>query len=305
MNAHSLCILWRHAQRQDAAYQCLVAAVSHALFMSPCWAVCVALCVCGLVCAQAALPGYRCPVDVHVIVAPVFATNCCLVVEGHGEPGAHVVIVDAGGGVADAVIQMVEERGWLPQAVLATHGHADHIWDARPICERYGIPLRIHVDDVYRLSDPLGTLDGHTSQGQAQGQVQAHGPVAAAMEQGLVACGCRVEDYQVPSQVQPFDALGDDGNGMLIAGNITVRVVHAPGHTQGAVVYVTDDIALTGDVVFAGTVGRTDLPGGDPKAMRKTLQRLHEVLDVSLGVVPGHGPATTLKREIESNPYFQ
>ena len=250
-----------------------------------------------LVRALALGPGYRFLVEVHVIVAPVFATNCCLVVAGHGEPGAHMVIVDAGGGVADTVMQVVEERGWLPQAVLATHGHADHVWDARTLCERYDIPLRIHADDAYRLSDPLGTLDAEKCEG--------HGPVATAMEQGLVACGYRLDDYQLPPQVIPFDASGDDGQGTLLAGDISLGVVHAPGHTQGAVLYVTDELALTGDVLFAGTVGRTDLPGGDPKAMRESLQLVRRVLDVSLGVVPGHGPTTTLKREMESNPYFQ
>jgi glyoxylase-like metal-dependent hydrolase (beta-lactamase superfamily II) len=92
-------------------------------------------------------------VELRVVVAPVFGTNCCVV-----SSGTDCVVVDAGAGVADAVGRLVDDAGLTPRAVLATHGHADHTWDAGVLCARYEIPMRLHEADAYRLADPFGTL---------------------------------------------------------------------------------------------------------------------------------------------------
>ncbi|PZR52735.1 MBL fold metallo-hydrolase [Xylanimonas oleitrophica] len=226
--------------------------------------------------------------QIHVVVAPVFATSCCVVVEGDD-----CVVVDAGAGVAAQVALLVQEHGWTVRAVLATHGHVDHTWDAAELCERYDVPLRVHAADAYRVADPFGTL----------GLDPALPGVGGALRQALAGMGLRPEDYRAPAVV-PFDAAGDDGAGTLVAGDVRLRVQHAPGHTEGSTLFLTDEVVLAGDVLFAGSVGRTDLPGGDPATMRATLHDVVARLDPALAVVPGHGPTTTVGQELATNPFL-
>jgi glyoxylase-like metal-dependent hydrolase (beta-lactamase superfamily II) len=235
--------------------------------------------------------------ELHVVVAPVFGTNCCVVVAGerHDDGTRDCVVVDAGAGVADGVARVVEDERLRVRAVLATHGHVDHTWDAAALCARYDVPLRLHAADAYRLDDPFGTL------GLAPGGVG----VSSALAQALAAFGVRAEDYRRPAVVEPFD--GADPS--LTAGDVVVRAVHAPGHTEGSTLYLLDGegqpgVVLAGDVVFAGSVGRTDLPGGDPATMRQTLHDVVARLDPALAVVPGHGPATTVGQELATNPFL-
>lgn len=214
--------------------------------------------------------------DLRVVVAPVFGTNCCVV-----SSGRDCVVVDAGAGVADAVGRLVDDTGLTPRAVLATHGHADHTWDAAVLCARYEVPLRIHEADAYRLADPFGTL-------------------SPALEAAL---GLHRDDYQPPAAVETFTTPG--GSAVLTFGAVTLHALHAPGHTEGSTLYrAGDDVVLTGDVLFAGSVGRTDLHGGSGQVMADTLRDVVRGLDPALAVVPGHGPATTVARELESNPFL-
>ncbi|WP_050758478.1 MBL fold metallo-hydrolase [Xylanimonas cellulosilytica] len=234
--------------------------------------------------------------QVHLVVAPVFATNCAVVVDADADAdasrGADAVVVDAGAGVAATVTRLVAEHGWNVRAVLATHGHVDHTWDAAALCETFGVPLRVHAADAYRLADPFGTL-GLTG-----------GGVSDALRQALAGLGLRAEDYRAPADVVPFDADGDDGAGTIEAGTVRLRVIHAPGHTEGSTLYGLDGVLLAGDVLFAGGIGRTDLPGGDDAVMRVTLRDVVGRLDAGLEVVPGHGPTTTVARELATNPYL-
>ncbi|RPF20927.1 MBL fold metallo-hydrolase [Myceligenerans xiligouense] len=270
--------------------------------------------------------------QVDVVVAPVFGTNCCVV----AAPGSGVrdcVVVDAGAGVADGVARVVEERRLRPRAVLATHGHADHTWDAAELCERYDVPMWMHAADVYRLDDPFGTLV--SGAGAAA--------VSSALGRELAALGFAPEAYRAPKPVEGFETRG--GSADLTFGAVTLRAVHAPGHTQGSTLYLLDPpgsdggaagrggtgedartggrtttgaeadaatpdsapsgIVLTGDVLFAGSIGRTDLPGGDDATMRATLSDVVARLDPGLAVVPGHGPTTTVERELATNPYLR
>lgn len=234
------------------------------------------------------------------MVAPVFATNCCIVVDGDGEEGSDAVVVDAGGGVAASVADVVEQQGWTVRAVLATHGHVDHTWDAAVLCERFGAPFRIHAGDADRLDDPFGSL-GLGSPGLA-------GAVSDALRVSLADLGLHAGEYRAPAVVKPFTAEGD-GDGTLVAGSLRIGVVHAPGHTQGSTLFRFDGVAeggllLSGDVLFAGGIGRTDLPGGDQEVMHATLRDVVRQLDKSLTVIPGHGPTTTIERELLTNPYL-
>jgi len=238
--------------------------------------------------------------QVHVVVAPVFATNCCLVVADDGGPGSHVVVVDAGAGVVEGVTKAVAEHDWQVQAVLATHGHADHTWDAAELSQRYGVPVRIHADDAYRLADPFGSL---SAPGPDGGSGLDGALVSAAIQQGVAAAGLKTE-YQQPTNVVPFTADGDDGNGNLVAGDVRLKLLHAPGHTEGSTLYLTDGVVLSGDVLFAGSIGRTDLAGADPAAMARSLERLKVELPPADAVIPGHGPGTTVARELKTNPFL-
>ncbi|MFD6177163.1 MULTISPECIES: MBL fold metallo-hydrolase [unclassified Isoptericola] len=233
--------------------------------------------------------------QILLVVAPVFATNCCVVVAGTDGRDADCVVVDAGAGTAPGIERLVAERGLTPRAVLATHGHVDHTWDAAALCERYDVPLRLHAADAYRLDDPFGTL------GSTTGADVADRGVSSALAQALAASGHRPEDYRAPAVVEPFD----DADGELVAGEVRLQALHAPGHTEGSTLYVAGDVVLAGDVLFAGGVGRTDLPGGDPATMARTLRDVVGRLDPALDVVPGHGPTTTVGRELATNPYLR
>lgn len=244
--------------------------------------------------------------QILLVVAPVFATNCCVVVAGPDGRDADCVIVDAGAGVAPEVERLVAERGLVPRAVVATHGHVDHTWDAAALCARYDVPFRIHPADVYRLADPFGTLG---LAGHAGGRDGGDPGVSGALAQALAGTGRRAEDYRAPAVVEPL-AVGPDGAGDLVAGAVRLRTLHAPGHTEGSTLLVVqepdgDGVVLAGDVLFAGGTGRTDLPGGDAATMARTLRDVVGALGPGLGVVPGHGPTTTVGHELASNPYLR
>lgn len=215
-------------------------------------------------------------VELQVVVAPVFGTNCCVV-----SSGTDCVVVDAGAGVAAAVEQVIDSAGLVPRAVLATHGHADHTWDAAALCARYRVPMRLHEADAYRLADPFATL-------------------SPALEAAL---GMHRDDYSAPAVVEPFATPG--GSTVLTFGGLTIHALHAPGHTEGSTLYLLDDeVVLAGDVLFAGSIGRTDLHGGSGEVMSATLRTVVRALDPALAVVPGHGPTTTVEHELATNPFL-
>ncbi|NLF04574.1 MAG: MBL fold metallo-hydrolase, partial [Actinomycetales bacterium] len=221
------------------------------------------------------------------MVAPVFATNCYVVAPASGH---ECIVIDAGAGVAEPVAAAVAEHGLTPVAVLATHGHVDHTWDAADLCERFDVPLRLHEADVYRLADPFGTLGG--------------GALVAALAQ----LGLHGDDYRAPARVEPVSTPHRGQSRLELAG-LPVTWLHAPGHTQGAsLVSVprapssSSDLVraegfprdlhpsrtvFSGDVLFAGTIGRTDLPGGDDAEMATTLAEPVGTLAGDVLVLPG------------------
>lgn len=212
---------------------------------------------------------------IRTVVAPLLEANCYLLVDGH-----RVIVVDPGAGVGSKVREIVAAEALEPIAVLLTHGHLDHSWDAAELSDRYGIAVRIHSEDAHRLRDPVGSL-GPTGEVIAELAGVPGGPA-------------------VPGRVEPFGADGPAG--------LAVRIMHAPGHTEGSTVYLVDGstgpVALTGDVLFAGSIGRTDLPGGDDALMAASLARLAG-LATGTRVLPGHGPGTTIGAELARNPFFR
>ena len=129
------------------------------------------------------------------------------------------------------------------------------------------------------------------------------GPLGAA----LAAAGAGPQDYREPSRVETFDVPAG-GEQELRWGGVALRAVGAPGHTEGSTLYLVGEpgagLVLSGDVLFAGSVGRTDLPGGDGATMARTLRDVVAHLDPAWDVLPGHGPATTVARELVTNPFL-
>ncbi|OIQ81581.1 putative metallo-hydrolase [mine drainage metagenome] len=233
------------------------------------------------------------PLLLRTVVAPVFGANCYVL----SAPGGACVIVDTGAGTAQEVVALVRKHALEPVAVLATHGHVDHTWDAAAVCDELDVPLLLHEADAYRVADPFGTLGLGSSDGSATG----------LLAEALRAMGIDPRSYREPSRVVTFatrPGVVDD----LDLGDLGLRALHAPGHTEGSTFYLVDltsgPAALTGDVLFAGTIGRTDLPGGDSAAMARTLRDVVPLVAPDARLFPGHGPATSLAAERRSNPFL-
>jgi hydroxyacylglutathione hydrolase len=207
-----------------------------------------------------------------------FAANCYLVASG---PRSECVIIDPGQDAEQGINDVVDEYHLQPVAVLATHGHIDHIWSVAPVCDARGIPAYIHPADRALLSDPGRGLSLVAGQ-------QLFG--------GLT--------FTEPDDVRELT----DGMRLELAG-LELVVDHAPGHTPGSVTFglppVTEAGTLfSGDLLFAGSIGRTDLPGGDYETILTSLARVCLSLPDETQVLAGHGPETTIGAERAHNPFL-
>ena len=212
---------------------------------------------------------------VRSFVAPMFATNCWVIA---AEKGSECIIVDPGMTDISAEIEMiVAEEGLKPVAALLTHGHLDHTFSVKPLADGYGIPAYIHSEDRRYIADPAGI----------------HG--AQFVEQ------ISAITFSEPDQVE----LLKDGTDLNFLG-LSIRAIHAPGHTRGSVMFlVNNEVLISGDVLFAGSIGRTDLPTGSASDMRNTLKKKVLTLDDEIRVLPGHYGETTIKYERKTNPYLK
>jgi hydroxyacylglutathione hydrolase len=207
-----------------------------------------------------------------------FAANCCLVAAA---PGEQCLIIDPGQDAAGGIEEIVGQYRLRPAAVLLTHGHIDHVWSVAPVCGARDIPAYIHPGDRALLSDPARGLSLLAGQ-------QLFG--------GLT--------FTEPDDVRELT----DGTVLDLAG-VRVVVDHAPGHTPGSVTFRLPDAAepgtlFSGDLLFAGSIGRTDLPGGDHATMMDSLARVCLPLPDETRVLSGHGPQTTIGAERRSNPFL-
>ena len=222
--------------------------------------------------------------------AAAFDTNCYVLAPA---PGEECVIVDPGIGVEEPLRDVLATHRLRPAAVLLTHGHVDHVWSVTPVCGA-DTAAYIHTDDRYRLVDPLG---------------QGNAGLVAMLEQQF---GTRARWAEPTTVVEIRDRAR-----LLLAG-MEFEALHAPGHTEGSVMFglglVPDGIRdqvdvdrtmLTGDVLFAGSIGRTDLPGGDHAAMLRSLRDVVLPLPDTTLVLPGHYHATTMAHERSTNPYLR
>lgn len=209
--------------------------------------------------------------------APAFGTNCWVVATAAGE---QCVVIDPGIGVADQLDAVLAEHRLRPAAVLLTHGHVDHTFSVAPVCGARGIPAYIHPADRNQLADPWSGIGV---------------PPGTPLFGGLT--------YAEPDDVVELV----DGETLDLAG-VRLSVSVAPGHTPGSLVFGVDTpdapVLFSGDLLFAGSIGRVDLPGGSAEAMIASLARVVLPLDDATVVKPGHGPDTTIGAERAVNPYL-
>jgi glyoxylase-like metal-dependent hydrolase (beta-lactamase superfamily II) len=210
----------------------------------------------------------------------MFGTNCYVVATAPGEP---CVVVDPGIEVVGQLEELLAEHRLQPVAVMLTHGHIDHTFSVAPVCGARGIPAWIHPDDRELLVDP----------GKGMGMSTK------------ALFGGRLE-WSEPDDVR----LLDDGAPIELAG-LEFTVDHAPGHTPGSVMFrlpkiddVGEQILISGDVLFQGSIGRMDLPGGNEEQMFESLRTKILPLDDGTIVLPGHGDQTTVGIERATNPYL-
>ncbi|WP_182526655.1 MBL fold metallo-hydrolase [Nocardioides dongkuii] len=210
-----------------------------------------------------------------------WGTNCYVVATG---AGAECVVVDPGKDAAEGVDQVVTEYGLKPVAVLVTHGHIDHMWCVAPVAGTYDATAWIHPSDRHLLSDPMAGMSRETTQMLLGGDYSWAEP----------------DDVRELSDQQEIELAG-----------LTFVVDHTPGHTQGSVTFRTpyadaevSEVMFSGDLLFAGSIGRTDLPGGDHPTMLRSLTTKVLPLADDVVVLPGHGEQTSIGRERATNPYL-
>ncbi len=203
-----------------------------------------------------------------------FAANCYIVAPG---PGEECLIIDPGQDAMGGIEEIVAEHRLKPAAVLATHGHIDHVWSVAPVCGARNIPAYIHPADRALLADPARGLSLQAGQQFLRGLT-----------------------FTEPDDVRVLA----DGETLRLAG-VELVVDHAPGHTPGSVAFrAGHQVMFSGDLLFAGSIGRTDLPGGSHRAMLDSLARVCLTLPDETQVLPGHGPQTTIGEERASNQFL-
>ncbi|HTV15599.1 MAG TPA: MBL fold metallo-hydrolase [Acidobacteriaceae bacterium] len=202
---------------------------------------------------------------------PVGPLQCNCTVLGD-EASGEAMVVDPGDNI-DKILAILARHKLTLKQIVVTHGHIDHVGGALRLKRSTGAPVLMNENDLPQLK-------------------------MMPMQAGWLG-------IQVP-EVAPPDVSAEEGMAAGIAGH-TARVIHTPGHTQGSIClhFADENLLLAGDTLFAGSIGRTDLPGGDGRLI---LQSLHDrllTLPDATRVIPGHGPATTIGKERESNPFLR
>jgi hydroxyacylglutathione hydrolase len=210
-----------------------------------------------------------------------WGTNCYVAA---ASVGGECVVIDPGKDAAGGVTALVREHRLKPIAVMVTHGHLDHMWSVTPVAGSYDATAYIHAADRHLLADPMSGIS----------------PETASMFLG--------DNY---SWAEP-DKVVELVHGVTVElAGLNITVDHTPGHTPGSVTFrmpydeEISQVMFAGDLLFAGSIGRTDLPGGDHAAMQVSLRTSVLTLPDDVVVLPGHGGQTSIGAERRSNPFLQ
>jgi len=212
-----------------------------------------------------------------------WGTNCYVVATA---PGSECVVIDPGMDATEGIAQVVAEHRLKPVSVLVTHGHVDHMFSVAPVAGGYDATAWIHPRDRHLLADPLAGMSPETARMMLGGDYSWQEP----------------DDVRELSDLQELELAG-----------VRFLVDHTPGHTEGSVTFRTpyddqpdiSEVMFSGDLLFAGSIGRTDLPGGDHPTMLQSLATKVLPLADDVVVLPGHGEQTTIGRERATNPFLQ
>ncbi len=213
-----------------------------------------------------------------------WGTNCYVAATS---AGAECVVVDPGKDAAPGIAEVIREHRLKPVAVLLTHGHVDHMWSVAPVAGTYDATAWIHPNDRHLLSDPLAGISRESA------------AMLLGMPEGKF-------EFAEPDDVRELA----DGVDLELAG-LRFVVDHTPGHTEGSVTFRTpydhpdvSEVMFSGDLLFEGSIGRTDLPGGDHPTMLRSLATKVLPLADDIVVLPGHGGQTSIGRERATNPFL-
>ena len=214
-----------------------------------------------------------------------WGTNCYVAATA---AGAECIVVDPGKDAAPGVAEVIREHRLKPVAVLLTHGHIDHMWSVTPVAGTYDATAWIHPGDRHLLTNPLGGLSRESA------------AMLLGMPEGRF-------EFTEPDDVRELT----DGVDLELAG-LKLVVDHTPGHTEGSVTFRTpyddsadiSEVMFSGDLLFEGSIGRTDLPGGDHPTMLRSLATKVLTLPDDIVVLPGHGGQTSIGRERATNPFL-
>ena len=204
-------------------------------------------------------------IKINKIMSGIIEENCYIVYDSETLKS---VIVDPGED-GDKIIKEIEKNGFIPELLVNTHGHYDHISSDEQIRSKYKTPLAIHKNDAEMLSEP-----------NRNGSAMFGNPVS----------------------VRKPEMLLEDGQKVSLSFT-KFKVIHTPGHTKGGICLLFDGFIITGDTLFAGTIGRTDFPGGSFDEIMQSIEKI-KIFDPSTVIYPGHGSRTTLANELRHNPYL-
>jgi len=196
-----------------------------------------------------------------------FGTNCYLV---WNEGSAEAVLIDAGLATR-MILDFLRDQGLKLEAILITHAHPDHIAGAADIAEATGADVYLHQTEIQALE---------------------------MMPQAMLAM-LGIEDLKKPADMKPLAG----GNQLDIAG-LQIKVLHTPGHSPGSTSFLIDGALFDGDLVFRGSIGRTDFPGGDFEALMNSVREHVFVLDPETKIYPGHMGTTSVGLERRTNPFL-
>lgn len=205
---------------------------------------------------------------IHRITAGPFQENGYII---HSDDSLECFIVDPGDS-ADKYINYIENNDLKPLAIVNTHGHVDHVSAVQPIKKHFSIPFYLHQNDKMLLGEHYKSV---------------------CLMYGINPANEPIVDHWINDETE------------LKIGKYVIKIINTPGHTPGGVCFLINGDIFTGDTLFSGSIGRTDLPGGDYETLMNSLQILVDEVSSETVVHSGHGPDTTIGDESRTNPFLQ